>query len=280
MHKGAAKKSFQRSIATFPSHIFPYAEWIRSSAGGEVEQSSRISVARFDSPALDISIRLVACLCPLPSGVPIVRRKQPQLSFSTATTGTLSDYPFILIFSRRHPSFSTAHLFSERFLVANRLHDTLIHRHLIIPHNTTPPFFGIRPIARAVYLGEDGYLVYKKRGKPKKHQNKRHFTQGENKHSLVSPAPPLSVVRLVSFVTYLTFLVPQQIHTEQEEKKLIVVAIIIIKNLQFARYIFASLPGFPKEKNHSGLYSHSPRSLEGFSTCHFSEQGRGDITKL
>ncbi|RAL05108.1 uncharacterized protein BO80DRAFT_177345 [Aspergillus ibericus CBS 121593] len=37
-----------------------------------------------------------------------------------------------------------------------------------------------------------------------------------------------------------------QIHTEQEAKKLIVLVIIITKNLHFARYIFASLPGFPK----------------------------------
>ncbi|RAL05109.1 uncharacterized protein BO80DRAFT_421747 [Aspergillus ibericus CBS 121593] len=56
----------------------------------------------------------------------IVRRKQPQLDFSTATTERLSDYPCILICPRRHRSFSTAHLFSERFLVSNRLHDTLI----------------------------------------------------------------------------------------------------------------------------------------------------------
>ena len=46
--------------------------------------------------------------------------------------------------------------------------------------------------------------------------------------------------------------------THRAGRKKLIVVVFIIKNLQFARYIFASLPGFPKKKITQAVFPFAP----------------------
>lgn len=95
-----------------------------------------------------------------------------------------------------------------------------------------------------------------------------HSEAGDNAPSAGHQLLVVLLVRLVSFVTYLTILVPQQIHTEQERKKAYRCYCHYKEFSVRPLHICLIARVSSKIRNHSGVYSLAV-SLNSFGTCHF-----------